>query len=87
MAKKKETVVRVIDGDTFLTASRKRAVRLANCDAPERGTKDAVAATRKLKSMIMGKKVTVDTVARDVYGRCVANVKYDNKSVNKAMKS
>ena len=41
--------------------------------------------TNKLKSLIQGQKVVVDTVARDTYGRAVANVKVGGKSVNKAM--
>ena len=86
MAKQKETVTRVIDGDTFLTARRKHPIRLAGVDAPERGTKAGTAATRKLKTMIQNKKVTVQTVARDVYGRAVANVKVGNKSINETIK-
>jgi len=35
MATRKETVTRVIDGDTFETASRKYPVRLANVDAKQ----------------------------------------------------
>ncbi|MCK5272168.1 MAG: thermonuclease family protein [Sedimentisphaerales bacterium] len=86
MSKKKETVTKVIDGDTFMTKSRKHSVRLANVDAPEKGTRAGSVATKKLINMIQGKKVTVDTVARDVYGRAVANVKIGNKSVNNAIK-
>ena len=86
MAKRKETVTQVIDGDTFLTSSRKRPVRLADVDAPERGTKAGATATRKLRSLIQGEKVTVNTVARDVYGRAVATVRKGNKSINNAMK-
>lgn len=85
MAKRKETVTRVIDGDTFLTKSRKHAVRLANVDAPEKGRKGGSKATQRLKSLIQGKKVEVNTVARDTYGRSVATVKVGRKSVNKAM--
>ena len=85
MAKKKETVTRVIDGDTFRTASRKHSVRLANVDAPEKGAKGGTKATKQLKSLIEGEKVVVNTVARDSYGRAVANVKVKGKSVNKAM--
>ena len=85
MAKRKETVTRVIDGDTFLTKSRKRSVRLADVDAPERGKSGSVKATQKLKRLIQGKKVEVQTVARDVFGRAVAKVKVGNKSVNRAM--
>ena len=85
MAKRKETVTRVIDGDTFRTTSRKHSVRLANVDAPEKGSKGGAKATKQLKSLIQGQKVEVNTVARDVYGRAVAKVKVNGKSVNKAM--
>lgn len=85
MAKRKETVTRVIDGDTFLTKSRKHPVRLANVDAPEKGRKGGRKATQKLRNLIQGKKVEVRTVALDTYGRSVANVKRGHISVNKAM--
>lgn len=85
MAKRKETVTRVIDGDTFRTSSRKHSVRLANVDAPEKGRKGGAKATQRLKKMIQGKKVEVNTVARDTYGRAVAKVKRGRINVNKAM--
>lgn len=82
---RKEKVTRVIDGDTFKTASRKNPVRLANVDAPEKGQRGAAAATQALKQLIQGKDVTINTVGRS-YGRSVANVKADGKSVNAAMR-
>jgi len=82
---RKEKVTRVIDGDTFRTASRKHAVRLANVDAPEKGRPGAVAARNKLQRLIAGKEVSIQTVARDVYGRSVARVKVGRKSVNRTM--
>ena len=85
MAKRKEQVTRVIDGDTFKTSSRKHSVRLANVNAPEKGKPGSVKATQNLKNLIQGQQVQIDTVARDTYGRSVAKVKVDNKSVNKAM--
>ena len=90
MAKRKEsvrreTVTRVIDGDTFLTRSRKHPVRLANVNAPEKGRKGGAKATQQLKKLIQGKQVEVHTIARDVYGRAVATVKVGHKSVNKAV--
>jgi endonuclease YncB( thermonuclease family) len=85
MARKKETVTRVIDGDTFLTKSRKHPVRLANVDAPEKGRKGGAKATQRLRKLIQGKRVEVNTVARDSYGRAVANVKIGRRSVNTAM--
>ena len=85
MAKRKETVTRVVDGDTFYTSVRKKPVRLANVDAPEKGTKGGTKATQNLKGLIQGQKVEVNTVARDVYGRAVAKVRVGSKSVNNAM--
>ncbi|MHC4533960.1 MAG: thermonuclease family protein [Planctomycetota bacterium] len=82
---RKETVKRVIDGDTFVTGSRKNPVRLANVNAPEKGKPGSVKATQNLKNLIQGQQVQINTVARDKYGRSVAKVKVDNKSVNKAM--
>lgn len=81
-----ERVTRVIDGDTFMTASRKRPIRLANVNAPEKKSKGGAAATKALRNMIGGRVVNVDTVARDVYGREVAKVKVGRKSVNKAVR-
>lgn len=82
---RKEKVTKVIDGDTFETASRKNPVRLANVDAPEKGQPGAAKATQALRNLIQGKEVLIDTVARDQFGRCMANVKVGGKSVNKAM--
>ena len=83
---RKETVTKVIDGDTFETSSRKRPVRLANVNAPEKGKPGAAKATAELKKLIQGEEVSIETVARDKYGRAVAKVKVGRKSVNKAMK-
>ncbi len=82
---RKETVTRVIDGDTFETASRKHSVRLANVNAPEKGRPGSRKATTGLQNLIEGEKVTIETVARDKYRRAVANVKVGSKSVNHAM--
>ncbi len=83
---RKETVTKVIDGDTFMTKSRKHSVRLANVDTPEKGHSGFVKAKNALQNMIGGEEVIIDTKARDKYGRSVANVKLGNKSVNKSMK-
>jgi endonuclease YncB( thermonuclease family) len=83
---RKERVTRVIDGDTFETANRKRSIRLANVDAPEKGKKGGAKATQSLRNLIAGETVSVETVARDKYGRSVAKVKVGRKSVNKAMR-
>lgn len=83
---RKETVTRVIDGDTFETESRKRPVRLANVNAPENGSRGAAAATQALRQLVEGETVSIETVARDKYGRSVANVKTGSRSVNAAMR-
>lgn len=83
----KERVTRVVDGDTFMTDKRKRAVRLADVDTPEKGERGAVAAKRRLSSMIAGKEVTVIPVARDSYGRTVAKVTVEGVSVEKSIKT
>lgn len=86
MAGRKERVTKVIDGDTFKTAGRKNPVRLANVDAPERGEPGGAAATERLRRLIQGEAVRIETQARDRYGRSVANVYLGNKSVNKQMR-
>jgi len=83
---RKERVTRVIDGDTFETASRKHPVRLAGVDPPEKGKPGSRQAREALARKIQGETVTIDPKARDPYGRSVANVKVGGKSVNRAMK-
>jgi len=83
---KKEIVPSVIEGDTFVTGSRKNPVRLANVNAPEKGSLGAGAATQALRNLILGQAVSVETVARDKHGRSVVNIKVGNRSVNAAMR-
>ena len=61
-------------------------IRLANVNAPEKGRKGAPKARQDLSKIISGKQVNIEEVARDSYGRVVAKVKVENKSVNKAMR-
>ena len=81
----KEKVTKVIDGDTFMTDRRKRSVRLAGVDTPEKGQPGYARAKQKLQRLIQGEDVRIDTVARDKYGRSVANVRKGRESVNKKM--
>jgi len=82
---RKEKVTKVIDGDTFKTASRKKSVRLANVDAPEKGKPGSAKATETLRKMIEDEEVRIETVSRDKYGRAVANVYKGRESINKKM--
>ena len=56
---RKEKVTKVVDGDTFMTGSRKRAVRLANVNAPEPGSLGAASATQALRELIQGQTVSI----------------------------
>ena len=51
----KKTVTRVIEGDTFMTGSMKRPIRLANVHAPEKGNRGAGAATQASRQLVEGK--------------------------------
>ncbi len=82
----KEKVIKVIDGDTFITTRRKKPVRLANVNTPEKRQKGYGAAKSKLQKLIQDKEVRVEVVARDKFGRAIANVYIGRESVNKKMK-
>ncbi len=77
-------VTKVLDGDTFETASGQR-VRLADVNAPEVGQPRADKATAKLHELVYGKNVSIDPVGTS-YGRVVANVTVGGKSVNSTMR-
>ena len=84
-----EYVTRVIDGDTFTTADESPNVRLKGVNAPERGQIGAQEATDELTSLVHQRYVTIQTEARDIYGRRVAEVwrQSDGLQVNGAMKA
>lgn len=71
----------VIDGDTF-TLETGETIRLANVNAPEKGTPNAAKAREELNNLIGGKTITYEVKARDVYGRLVAEVWIDGHNVN-----
>ena len=83
---RKETVVKVYDGDSFQTARRKYPVRLDGVDTPEKKQPGYQKAKEELTKLVLNKKVTINTVAHDKYRRPVAKVKVGTQSVNKAMK-
>lgn len=83
---RKETVKRIIDGDTIETSIRKKPIRIADIDTPEKGQKGYSEAKKKLSELIKGEKVTVTPVATDEYGRIVAKVKKGNTSIPTLMK-
>jgi endonuclease YncB( thermonuclease family) len=76
--------IEVHDGDTFLTRSD-RWIRLANVNCPELGSYGGRKATAILTSLIEGKTITYQPVGKS-YGRIVAYVWVNGRSVNNAMK-
>ncbi len=82
---RKEKVTKIIDGDTFMTDKRKNPIRLADVDTPEQRQPGYQNAKKELDTLISGQEVSIDTVARDKYGRSIAKVKVGPRSVNKAM--
>ena len=65
-------VTSVTDGDTFNTATQR--IRLANINTPGNSTPEGQRSTTYLKFLIELKRVTIKSVATDIYGHIVAHV-------------
>lgn len=79
------TVIRVIDGDTvkLLTEDNHSVrVRLASIDAPEIGQAYGKAAKKNLAHWIEGKKVQVQVLDKDHYGRVVGKICLRQEDIN-----
>lgn len=83
---RKETVRKIIDGDTIETSVRKKPIRIQGLDTPERGKPGYSKAKDALEKLLKDEKVTVTPVATDIYGRTVAKVKKGNANVGNLMK-
>jgi endonuclease YncB( thermonuclease family) len=73
-------VVGVSDGDTLtiLTDNRKQVkVRIAGIDAPEKAQAFGNVSKQNLSSLVFNRRVTVEGVKRDRYGRTVSKVLID----------
>ncbi len=86
MAKHGAVCMNVIDGDTFDTGAGIR-IRLARVYAPEINTEEGKKAKRQLEALILGKSITYEVVARDDWGRSVAEVWVNSLNVNDVMRS
>lgn len=80
-------VIAVLDGDTVLVlrGSRNRQpekVRLADIDAPEKEQPFGMASRQSLSGLVLKKQVRVSSQATDDYGRLVAHLVADGRSVN-----
>jgi endonuclease YncB( thermonuclease family) len=83
---RKETVTKIIDGDTIETSVRKRPVRIEGINTPEKGQPGYSEAKQELGKLLKGEKVSVTPVATDKYGRTVAKIKLGNTLVSNLMK-
>lgn len=77
-------VIAVMDGDTVMVLrdGNKTKVRLSNIDAPELDQAFGKESRAALANLVLKKQVHVDTQAIDSYGRLIAELKLDGKSVN-----
>ena len=77
-------VIAVMDGDTVLVLRgvQKVNIRLADIDAPEKGQDFGSESRQALLNMVLKKQVRVNSRAIDDYGRVVAEVNVDGRSVN-----
>lgn len=78
-------VVGAIDGDTIVLSDNKTRVRLRYVDAPETGLCGSKEASDLLASLTVGKKVVIQGVIPDQYGRGMALIYAGGKLVNKEM--
>ena len=83
---RKETVTKIIDGDTIETSVRKKRIRIEGIDTPEKGQPGYSEAKKALNQLLKDEKVMVTPVATDAYGRTVAQVKKGNRLVSTLMK-
>ncbi len=83
---RKETVTKIIDGDTIETSVRKKPIRIEGLDTPEKGQPGYSEAKKALNELLKDEKITVTPAAIDVYGRTVAKVKKGKRLVSTLMK-
>lgn len=81
-------VVGIADGDTFtllLADHTTRKIRMYGIDAPEKKQPFGTVARQRLSELIFSKQVSVVPTDIDRYGRTVAKVFVDGRSVNEEM--
>ncbi|MCI5166618.1 MAG: hypothetical protein D3903_11120 [Candidatus Electrothrix sp. GM3_4] len=83
----KGTVVKVLDGDTLHVKKGKQIIkiRLYGVDCPEKKQRYGTEATKFATQLFLNKKVRVETVHTDQYGRTVALVSAGRKMLNREL--
>lgn len=81
------TVVGFMDGDTIkvLLNGKEERIRLYGIDSPEKKQAYGQAATAAIKQILTGRKIKIEIIDVDRYGRSVAIVYADGKSANEIM--
>ena len=74
----------VIDGDTFVLED-KHKVRLSNLDAPELKLCGGKESKKRLEELVEDKKVRIERIATDAYGRSLALVYVNDELINKTL--
>lgn len=88
MSRPYRTVDRIYDGDTIRVKRRlygTRIIRLAGVDTPERREPGYGYAKQLTKKLLYDKKVTIQPIKRDVYGRLVAKVFHRGRSISRIL--
>jgi len=80
-------VVGVADGDTItvLRDKTRLKIRLQGVDAPEKAQAFGKRAKQFTSGLVFGKEVRIEPVKQDVFGRTVARVIIDNKSLGEEL--
>jgi len=77
-------VIAVLDGDTVMVLrhGKKLKIRLSNIDAPESDQPYGKASREALVKRVQKKSIHIKSQAVDKYGRLIAEISVDGKSVN-----
>lgn len=80
-------VIVVMDGDTVMVLrdGKKIKIRLANIDAPEKAQEFGTESRQALVGRVLKKQVHVNSQAVDNYGRMIAEISVDGRSVNEEL--
>lgn len=84
LAQWEAVVVGIADGDTVtvLTPSKEQVkIRLYGVDAPEKKQAFGVKSKEFLASLVYGQTVTILPFGKDLYGRTIAKVFFDNRDI------
>ena len=79
-----QLVVQVYDGDTYkiLDKGKFQIIRLANVDAPELGQYYGRVVKAAVSKLILARVVEVEAYGKDRFGRTVANITVEGKSLD-----